>query len=347
MDGIDDEINIRNPDKIRLVFVQSRSITLWFKADDPLRETKQVLYQEGDSEKGLNIYLEVGRLYIGGWLSGDNDRRETFLSTELVDTNWHHVALICYAQRGRISFAPKAFYGYLDGLEFGRGDGETLYKKSLSHLDGTMTLGANGGETRYHDGTAMGSGDHFAGIVDEFHLWNKRLRTGEVIQLVGQHIGNARSPGPEVALSSVDHSTGSLVIPPGMGIVLDGSATGNSSLETRWETVITPEGGQANFENPMLPSTVATFSTPGYYKLRFSADDGVQMNAIDVDVHAGLDAGFNFQSPQEVVYLSMDEGSGQIAGNSADESYPGTLSNPQGWTPEGGGISGYSPSIFY
>ena len=339
LDGINDKVNIRFQDGISPIFINKRTISLWFKADDPLQETKQVLYHEGDLDMGVNIYLEAGRLYVGGWFSGNNDRRESFFSTELVDTNWHHVALIESTPQ-IIAFNPKAFRGYLDGLEFGRGDGDLLDRSSWGYGVIAITLGGSNGKIRYHDGITIYQGDYFAGIVDEFHLWERALTDGEILQLVGQHIGKTRSPGPELALSSVDHLAGSVVIPPGMGIVLDGSSNGNSSMETKWEAVIAPKGGQAIFENSSQPSTLATFTTPGYYKLRLSVDDGIQKTAIDVDVHAGLDEGSNFSSPHEMVYLSMDEGSGNIVGNSIDGTRPGILSNPSAWTSQGGGISG-------
>ena len=289
-----------------------------------------MLYEQGGSTRGLNIYLEAGRLYIGGWNSGANRWDETFLSTELVDTNWHHVALILY-DTGINEFKGDTFKGFLDGREFGRGDSAALVRQEYY-----ITLGANRDITRYHDGVAMGPGDHFAGIVDEFRLWNRGLNPVEIEQLFSK----GGYTNPELALPSVDHLAGGVVIPPGMGIFLDGSAKGNSSLETKWETVIAPEGGEVKFDNPAHPSTVATFSTPGYHKLRLSADDGIQKSAIDVDVHAGLPAGSNFSSPQELVYYSMGEGSGEIVGNSADGSRPGFLSNPSAWTSRGGGISG-------
>ena len=280
---------------------------------------------------GLNIYLEAGRLYVGAWVYGTNNSwKETYLSTELVDTNWHHVGLILDA-RITSDFYPNGLKGFLDGFEFGSGDARIGLGKRNS-----ITLGANGDTTRYHDGVAIGPGDHFAGMVDEFRLWKRLLAPLEVEQLFSK--GGYTSP--ELALSSVDHSAGSVVIPPGMGIFLDGSAKGDSSLETKWESVMAPEGGEVRFENPAHPSTVATFSTPGYHKLRLSADDGIQKSAIDVDVHAGLGAGSNFSSPQELVYYSMDEGSGETVSNSADGSRPGILSNPSAWTSRGGGISG-------
>lgn len=329
LDGIDDEIQIESTDEINLPNLRERTIALWFKADDPFRKNKQMIYQEGGPTSGLNIYLERGRLYLSGWNTSANGwPLLSYGYTELVDTNWHHVALVLNAETS--NFQHHALKGFLDGLEVFNGGTATLVAHS-----GKIAIGANRIGTRFEDGPSLEPGFRFAGIVDEFHLWNRALSHLELGILF-----NADYIGPELTLSSVDYSNGSVVIPPGMGIVLDGNAMGNSYLQTRWETVMAPDGGQAIFENPTRPNTFATFSTPGYYKLRLSADDGQQKSGIDVDVHAGLDGESYFPSPQEVVYLSMDEGNGEITGNSADQNYPGRLSNPSGWTSEGGGISG-------
>ena len=244
LDGIDDEISIENVDELNLD--REQTVTFWFKAEDPLRKSKQVLYEDGDSWGGLNIYLEAGRLYAGAWVYGTNNSwKETYHSTELVDTNWHHVGLVLHAKLTGNAFVPDGFKGFLDGFEFGSGNARI----GLGRRD-NITLGSSGDTTRYHDGVATSPGDHFAGIVDEFHLWNRVLNPGEV----GQLFNKGGYIGPELTLSSVDHSAGSMVIPPGMGIVLEGSAKGNSSLETKWETVMAPEGGEVKFDNPVHPS---------------------------------------------------------------------------------------------
>ena len=348
LDGIDDQINIENPDKTYRIFRQERTIALWFKADDPLRDSKQTLYREGNQWRGLNIYLEAGKLYVGGWTSEgiitseEIERQNIFLSTALVDTNWHHVALVLKKVGSGRNRSFYSLIGFLDGQVFESNYEDNLVVQTITAYYERIptTLGANGGETRYLDGVANGPDDHFSGIVDEFQVWTEDLVPREIQLLTMHSFIKEGYFAPETALSSVDHSAGSVVVPPGMGIVLDGSATGKSSPETRWETVIAPEGGQTTFKNSSQPSTFATFSAPGYYKLRLSADDGIQKSAIDVDVHAGLHAGSNFSSPRELVYYSMDEGSGEIVGNNAGDEFHGKLRAGTSWTSQGGGISG-------
>ena len=51
LDGIDDEIHIENAAELNLR--RAQTVTLWFKAEDPLKKTKQVLYEDGDSWGGV------------------------------------------------------------------------------------------------------------------------------------------------------------------------------------------------------------------------------------------------------------------------------------------------------
>jgi len=85
LDGANDQVNIADSDDINTGTHSLRTIAFWFKADDPERATRQVLYEEGGATRGLNIYLEVetavSRLYFGGWNNNENGWNETYLST--------------------------------------------------------------------------------------------------------------------------------------------------------------------------------------------------------------------------------------------------------------------------
>ncbi len=48
--------------------MSERTISLRFRANEINRgDQKQVLYEEGGSARGLNIYLDEDELYVGGW----------------------------------------------------------------------------------------------------------------------------------------------------------------------------------------------------------------------------------------------------------------------------------------
>ena len=67
-DGDGDYVAITNSVDINVTTASQRTISLWFRADDTaIASRQQVLYEEGGSGRGLNIYLHAGRLYVGGW----------------------------------------------------------------------------------------------------------------------------------------------------------------------------------------------------------------------------------------------------------------------------------------
>ena len=329
LDGIDDQLNIPDSPELNLQDHSLRTIAFWLKTDNPLKNSKQVLYEEGGGSGGLNIYIENGQLYVGGWSNGVNSWEGTYLNTELSDTEWHHVALVLNAEIS-INLQPDTFKGFLDGLEFGSGAAATLDLHS-----GNIAIGAVRGATQFHDGNSGLGGFRFSGLVDEFHLWNRALAPREIAQLF--RVGYI---GPTIEVSSVAHTYSSVVVPSGMGLVLRGNTSGNEALKTLWSEIISPEDGEVIFGNPEDANTVASFPKPGYYKLRFTADDGIQKSALDVNVHAGLDSGGNPGVESQAIHLKLDEGSGPTTSNSGYETELFYFENSVGWSSPDEGISG-------
>ncbi|MEM8954294.1 MAG: DUF1800 family protein [Verrucomicrobiota bacterium] len=153
----------------------ARTVALWFKADDPTSTNKQIIYEEGGQTRGLNIYLHSGLLYVGGWNNSENGWASTFHSTALNDTDWHHVILELNTPAGSSTVTANGFKAYLDGQEFGSGDGAPINTHT-----GDIAIGAKRQDTEYHDGDSPGDGDRFAGCVDEFCLWNRALAPAEI-----------------------------------------------------------------------------------------------------------------------------------------------------------------------
>ena len=333
-DGTDDQINIPDSDEINLLDHSLRSIALWFKADDPLNEAKQMIYEEGGSVRGLSIYLEEGVLHVGGWNSGGSGWEATSFSTELTNTDWHHVGLVLDTTASNDA-QPDAFRVYLDGLEFGSGVAAPLDAHS-----GDIALGGNRGSTRYHDGTTSASVDRFAGILDEFHLWNRALEPAEMGQLFSRGY-----TGPKLSLSSLDPSRGAVVVPEGMGILLKGEVSSSEALNANWSEVASPVEGFATFVDAGQGNQLVRFSKPGYYKFRLSVDDGKQLSAVDVSVHAVLDIGENPIVEEEAIYYSFDEMSGSLVHNNAGDHTPASLRGDPALSERGEGISGFAVTL--
>ena len=175
LDGKGDAINLKNSSDINLGTHGQRTISLDFKADDIGSGKRQVLYEEGAGARGLNIYLDRNRLYVGGWNTPGKESgwSGTWLSTNKVSADkWHHVDLVL---DGGSQVMQEAFRGYLDGQQFGSGAGSQLWDHA-----GGIGIGSINGGTRFHDGMTPNSGSGFAGVVDEVRVFNDALSSSEV-----------------------------------------------------------------------------------------------------------------------------------------------------------------------
>lgn len=175
-DGKNDAVTLKNSSDINVGTHSNRTISLRFRADKTnTGNKKQVLYEEGGSDRGLNIYLNRNKLYVGGWNrpSKESGWAGTWLSTGKVSKNkWHHVDLVL---QGGLNVREGAIRGYLDGQQFGKGRGSQVWQHS-----GGIGLGSINGSTRFHDGLIPRSGSGFDGAIDEVMIFNDALSSSDI-----------------------------------------------------------------------------------------------------------------------------------------------------------------------
>jgi hypothetical protein len=180
LDGKNDLIAVQDSSDINQTTHAKRTISLWFKVDDKNSNQRQVIYEEGGVQQGdggLNIYLENGRLYFGGWNQQQGKWSGTYLSSDQITSNtWHHVALVLDAQPGVSSSQPKALSGYLDGMKVGAGDGMEL----AAHQD-NIGIGGLNETTQFHNGVAKKNSQYsLGGSLDDVRLYNRALSSAEI-----------------------------------------------------------------------------------------------------------------------------------------------------------------------
>ncbi len=166
-DGSNDYVKINNSSDINTGSHHTqKTIETWFKVNDKsITNRKQTIYEQGGTVRGLNIYIHGGKLYVGGWNEpgGESNWQGTWLSTSNIQSGiWHHVALTL---NGGNSKTNNAFKGYLDGQEFGYGQGSKLWNHP-----GDISIGRNK-DTKFHSGD-YNSYRYFGGYIDEMRLWN-------------------------------------------------------------------------------------------------------------------------------------------------------------------------------
>ncbi|MDJ0537080.1 MAG: ASPIC/UnbV domain-containing protein [Xenococcaceae cyanobacterium MO_207.B15] len=173
-DGNDDYIEIPNSTDINSAIHSKRTVSLWFQANEiNITSRNQVLYEEGGGQRGLNIYLDSGQLYVGGWNIPESGWSGTYLTTNQISSNkWHHVALVL---DGGNTLEPNVFTAYLDGQQFAQGEGSQLW----SHVN-PIGIGNINGATKFHSGNSSGLTNGFEGKIDLVQIYNRALTTTEV-----------------------------------------------------------------------------------------------------------------------------------------------------------------------
>ena len=191
-DGNNDYVVISNSTDINIGIYPERTVSVWFNGNDINRtSSKQVIYEEGGSLRGLNVYVDSGSLYVGGWNEPESNWLGTYLSTDTIDPDtWHHVALVLNTIPDSTTLQPGAFTAYLDGVEFGQGEASQLW----SHSDG-IALGALNESTKFHDGNATGTASQgFTGTIADARIYNGALSVAEISAIAALQPPNNNLP---------------------------------------------------------------------------------------------------------------------------------------------------------
>ena len=172
LDGVDDYLSIPNSADINSggPFPET-TIHVEFTPNDVT--SRQVVYEEGGGVRGLNIYIDNGLLYFGGYNIPETGYMPTFVSVPI--TAGVPISATITLNGGPVVTA-NAFSAYLNGSLVGQTPGSQLF----SHGGGIGVGGANGG-TVFHDGP--GSGGTLNGTIDSVSIYNRTLSEEEVCGL--------------------------------------------------------------------------------------------------------------------------------------------------------------------
>ncbi|MDZ4850521.1 MAG: VCBS domain-containing protein [Pirellulaceae bacterium] len=139
----------------------TKTIELWFSADDVLG--RYVLYEQGNSANGLNLYISGGELHFGVW---NNNAFGPIVKTAVASNIAYHVVAVFNASTAAL---------YVNGPQ--AASAATAFSVILSH-PGENAIGA-ARTTRLHDGV-VNNGLHFVGRIDEVALYNTALSATQV-----------------------------------------------------------------------------------------------------------------------------------------------------------------------
>ena len=172
LDGVDDFVTIPNSDDINTGGpFPERTVHIEFTPSDVT--SRQVVYEEGAQIRGLNIYIDNGLLYVGGWNLAESGWQPTYITTPITAGVPISASLTL---NGGPTVAPDVFSGYLNGSLIGRDVGSQLW----SH-GGGIGLGGSNGNTYFHDG--VGTGGTLNGSIDSLSIYNRALSDAEIDSL--------------------------------------------------------------------------------------------------------------------------------------------------------------------
>lgn len=176
-DGANDFLEIADNSDLNTGAAQAqRSFVLVFRTGGDVA-TRQVLYEEGNKTRGLNIYINAGAVYVAGWNTPNDGPGAPWAFGSIntpVAANTDYV--ISFVKAGNVT-TTGTINGYLNGTNFG-----TINNIGLLYAhSGRISIGAKRTGTRYETGQSGGNGQYFAGDIAEFIHYNFSLGDAERI----------------------------------------------------------------------------------------------------------------------------------------------------------------------
>jgi hypothetical protein len=180
-DGVDDFLTVTNHADLNLDTVNQRNLTVAFKTGSDIA-TRQVIYDEGGSVRGMNIYIYNGDLYCGFYnTTEDGDGSQPFVSvTSAISTEEvYYVSWVFdytnYVDPGGIDGSLEC---YVNGISIGT---ESTTSRLFGH-PGAIGVGGVTGSTVMDNGV-LASGAYFSGSIMEVMIFNDPPTATDIIDV--------------------------------------------------------------------------------------------------------------------------------------------------------------------
>lgn len=169
-------------DDINTSVMNQRNLTAVFKTSDELN-ARQVVYEEGGSVRGINIYIENGQVKCGFWNdTNDGDGKQGFIEVASnISTNTLYVVsmIFDYSHFVDANSAP----GTIECVVNKASAGVVDTTSRLHAHSGDIGIGGMNNDSYFSDGDANGDGLYFDGIFYELLMYNKAHTDAEVEKL--------------------------------------------------------------------------------------------------------------------------------------------------------------------
>lgn len=178
----------------------TKNMFVSFKTSTDLT-SRQVIFEQGTRDRGMNLYILSGRLYCAFWNAVNNgDGSQAIISTNTsiaANTIYHAAMIFDYSNYTGATGPNGTFRCLLNNTQIGSTLSTT--SRMFAQTDGAA-FGATYLGTRYHDTNTTATGSYFAGsILEAFSLTNHPT-AGEITSVVNALMtkwsgGELSSPG--------------------------------------------------------------------------------------------------------------------------------------------------------
>jgi hypothetical protein len=169
-DGSNDHLRIADNGDLNTQFATERSFTMVFETGSNVIN-RQVLYEEGGTARGLNIYIVSGNIHFGGWNQNNDGAGAPWLFTSasaVINTNTTYILNAIYKGSSSLNGTLDL---YLNGaLVSSVSNVGYLYPHSAD-----IGIGRKQNDTYFETGASGGNGNHFSGKIAEFIIYNRAI----------------------------------------------------------------------------------------------------------------------------------------------------------------------------
>jgi RHS repeat-associated protein len=271
-DGIDDGIRVPHTAALDVGSGNAFTVEFWLNPTDP-NHWRPIIEWNNGINYGAHIWIEGyfqgGRLWVNLFDKAGAAHEFTSAPNLVRASEWQHLAV----SYDRVS-------GF---LRVWRNGG--LFQEVFL---GRFTPQTGPGYDLYM-GLRPADGSRLAGLLDEVSIYNRALDTELTDIYRAGAVGKCPLEANEAPVVSAGpdqtaHAVGDTVSLA--GAVSDDGLPSGSVLSARWSLVDGP--GSVNFADETAPATTASFSAPGIYLLRLTADDSSHSDSDTVEVRVGV-----------------------------------------------------------
>jgi RHS repeat-associated protein len=266
-DGSNDFLQVPASPALNVGPGDGMTIEFWINPTNRDRWQPVIEWNNG-STWGAHVWVEGnsqgGRMFVN--LLDSNGGNHTFTSEPnlLFSNQWQHVAFTYSKATGQLRV-------YRNGQLFQQAG-----------------MGVFSPRTSYdlYFGRRPGDANHFGGLLDEVTIYNRALES-ELYPIATAGVAGKCQPGNNAhpfVDAGPDQTTPVTGAPVALnGLVSDDGLPAGAPVRSSWSLVAGP--GLVTFADATQPVTTASFSQPGIYLLRLSADDTLASASDLVEVH--------------------------------------------------------------